>query len=63
MDTTYWDLFWKTGMPEVWLMSRDSRAAPLTGGVQGAAQGLASPQVTPSAAPVSDVPGSLKNIY
>lgn len=22
MDTTYWNLFWTTGMPEAWLMSR-----------------------------------------
>ena len=23
MDTTFWNLFWTTGMPEAWLMSRD----------------------------------------
>ena len=23
MDTMYWNLFWSTGMPEAWLMSRD----------------------------------------
>lgn len=34
MDTGYWQLFWTTGMPEAWLMSRSgerpepSRARP-----------------------------------
>lgn len=23
MDTSYWNLFWNTGMPEAWLMSRN----------------------------------------
>lgn len=23
MNTSYWNLFWTTGMPEAWLMSRD----------------------------------------
>lgn len=27
MDTTYWNLFWTTGMPEAWLMSRDGRGS------------------------------------
>lgn len=25
MDKKYWDLFWTTGMPEAWLMSRDGK--------------------------------------
>ena len=29
MDTGYWRLFWTTGMPEAWLMSRSGeRPAP-----------------------------------
>ena len=28
MNTSYWKLFWTTGMPEAWLMSRDD-AGPL----------------------------------
>ena len=28
MNTSYWNLFWTTGMPEAWLMSRDD-AGPL----------------------------------
>lgn len=27
MNTAYWDLFWTTGMPEAWLMSRDQAGA------------------------------------
>ena len=27
MDTVYWNLFWTTGMPEAWLMSRDRPGA------------------------------------
>ena len=26
MNTSYWNLFWSTGMPEAWLMSRDGLA-------------------------------------
>ena len=25
MDARFWDLFWTTGMPEAWLMSRDGK--------------------------------------
>ncbi len=25
MDTTFWNLFWTTGMPEAWLMSRNGK--------------------------------------
>ena len=63
METAFWDLFWNTGMPEAWLMSRDMGAVPLSGGDQGAGQGLLSTQITPSAAPMSEIPGSPKNIY
>lgn len=31
MDTTFWNLFWNTGMPEAWLMSRDGEGARRTG--------------------------------
>ena len=27
METAFWDLFWNTGMPEAWLMSRDQADA------------------------------------
>lgn len=31
MDTTYWSLFWSTGMPEAWLMSRNGEGARQAG--------------------------------
>ena len=27
MNTSYWNLFWTTGMPEAWLMSRSGERA------------------------------------
>ena len=59
MELDFWELFWTTGMPEAWLLSRETGGAPLPGD----AQGLASPQLTPTAAPAGEVPGSMKNIY
>ena len=29
MNREYWKLFWTTGMPEAWLMSRDGEETPL----------------------------------
>ena len=37
MDTSYWNLFWPTGMPEAWLMSRDQSAAIQSAAAQSAA--------------------------
>ena len=31
MDANYWDLFWTTGMPEAWLMSRNGAEPRQTG--------------------------------
>ena len=31
MDQSFWNLFWTTGMPEAWLMSRDRRGGPQAG--------------------------------
>ena len=31
MDTTFWNLFWTTGMPEAWLMSRSGEGRRRTG--------------------------------
>lgn len=39
MDTGYWQLFWTTGMPEAWLMSRSGeRPAPSRAQPEGEAQ-------------------------
>ena len=62
-DTAYWDLFWKTGMPEAWLMGRDTEYVPPSGTVRGAGQGLDSPLTTAAAAPVSVIPGNPGNFY
>ena len=37
MDTAYWNLFWTTGMPEAWLMSRDQAAAIQSAAARSAA--------------------------
>ncbi len=37
MDTSYWNLFWTTGMPEAWLMCRDQVAAVQSAAAQFAA--------------------------
>ncbi len=31
MDKSYWDLFWTTGLPEAWLLSRGGITANGTG--------------------------------
>lgn len=61
-DTAYWDLFWKTGMPEAWLMGRDTGYIPPPGAAQ-AGQGPDSSLTTPTAAPVSVIPGNPGNLY
>lgn len=63
MDKAYWDLFWSTGMPEAWLMSRDREVPPMSGAVQGGVQGLTSPLVDLPSPVTSDVPGSPRNLY
>ncbi len=35
MDANYWDLFWTTGMPEAWLMSRDGPGPRQSGSSKG----------------------------
>lgn len=63
MNTAYWDLFWITGMPEAWLMSRDQGMSPWSGAVQGGGQGAPGPLAgSPSPLP-SSVPGSPRNLY
>ena len=63
MDKRYWDLFWTTGMPEAWLMSRDGALLPPPGEDQRAVLGMSGPLTAPSAAPISGVPGNPKNLY
>lgn len=63
MNREYWKLFWTTGMPEAWLMSRDEETMPPSGAAQGGGAGSAGP-LAGSPAPVSaNVPGSPGNLY
>ena len=49
MDTAYWNLFWTTGMPEAWLMSRDQSAAIQSAAAQSATPPAADGEETPAA--------------
>ena len=39
MDTSYWNLFWTTGMPEAWLMSRSGAGSRQTSSDSGQGPG------------------------
>lgn len=60
MNSDYWNLFWTTGMPEAWLMSRDRERLPASGANQNGMQGLFGPD-GPSPVP-GHIPGSPKNL-
>lgn len=63
MSREYWKLFWTTGMPEAWLMSRDGEETPPLEADQDGIQGLTSP-LADSPYPVSSsIPGNRRNIY
>ena len=62
MDTTFWNLFWTTGMPEAWLMSRNGEG-PMPSTPLGGGQGLSGPLADFPASLISNVPGSPKNLY
>ena len=63
MDTTYWNLFWTTGMPEAWLMSRGGKSVPPSEVVQGGGQGVPGLWADSPSPLMSSVPGSLRNLY
>ena len=63
MDTAYSNLFWTTGMPEAWLMSREGNAVPPSGALQGGGQGLPGLWADSPAPLMNSVPGSLRNLY
>ena len=47
MDTAYWQLFWTTGLPEAWLMSRGGQSAAPAQAAEGSgprAEGQAGPR-------------------
>lgn len=63
MDTRFWDLFWTTGMPEAWLMSRGREAEARPGPEPGSGQGAPGPLVGFTYPLAGNVPGSPGNLY
>ena len=63
MNREYWKLFWTTGMPEAWLMSRDREAPPPSGPAPGGGQGVPEPLSSAPTTLTGNVPGSPGNLY
>lgn len=59
MDTTYWNLFWTTGMPEAWLMSRGPDGGAGAVKLEELSGSLAAAQPNLS----SNVPGGPERLY
>lgn len=57
MDTAYWNLFWTTGMPEAWLMSRGWAGTPRP--ETGSAGERPESSAQPEADPRFDQPGGI----
>lgn len=63
MDTRFWDLFWTTGMPEAWLMSRGGEGPGSPGPEPGPGRRLPGPLNGPPYPPVGGIPGNPNNLY
>lgn len=63
MDTRFWNLFWTTGMPEAWLMSRGGEGPVLPGPELAMGQKLSGQQSGTPYPPVGGVPGNPNNLY
>ena len=63
MDTRFWDLFWTTGMPEAWLMSRGGESPVPPGPELELGQRLPGPLNGAPYPPVGGVPGNPSNLY
>lgn len=61
MSVDFWDLFWTTGMPEAWLMSRGEKSPVLPGLEPG--RKLSGPPNGSPYPPVGGVPGNPNNLY
>lgn len=60
MSVDFWNLFWTTGMPEAWLMSRDGEEpAPKGAGGEAGPDGPLAPPVNRT----SSVPGGPERLY
>lgn len=63
MSTMFWNLFWTTGMPEAWLMSRGREAEARPGPESGSGQGMPAPLIGFPYPLAGNVPGSPGNLY
>ena len=65
MDTAYWNLFWTTGMPEAWLMSRDQLETPEAAAGPGAERvgGGSGPLAVVQPNRLGNVPGGPEWLY
>ncbi|MDE6588769.1 MAG: hypothetical protein K2K53_00180 [Oscillospiraceae bacterium] len=63
MNREYWKLFWTTGMPEAWLMSRDGEIPSPAGPDQGFGQGMLGPLAGAPFPLTGNMPGSPGNPY
>lgn len=59
MDATYWNLFWTTGMPEAWMMSR----GPTHPAESAKLEELSSPMLGAQPNLSSNVPGGPEWLY
>ena len=59
MDTAYWNLFWTTGLPEAWLMSREPDAPAGRVGSEELFGPLTPARISLS----SNVPGGPERLY
>ncbi len=55
----FWDLFWTTGMPEAWLMSRGPDVSDRPAGLEEVSGPLAPPRPSRS----GNVPGGPERLY
>ena len=63
MNTELWNLFWTTGMPEAWLMSRGGEGLDSPGPEPGLGRRLPDPLNGPPYPPVGGIPGNPNNLY
>ena len=63
MNRDYWNLFWTTGMPEAWMMSRDRKGFAPAGADQRGRQALSGPLAGFQPRLSDNLPGGPKNLY
>ena len=63
MDTMYWNLFWSTGMPEAWLMSRNGDGIQGPGAEPGGWEKLANSPLAAVQPRLNNFPGGPGGLY